>query len=124
MPVGAAVITETVPAGTALTSLSTLPAGSLVSSNLATGTVTVTVNPGSQTIATFLNTLIPVIPTTGFLQICKVAGAGIAVGTSFSFNIAGTPVTIQAGAGARRLLQHPGGGSRRFQCSYRDHSER
>ena len=38
------------------------------------------------------------IPTTGFVQVCKVAGSGVAVGTNFSFNMAGTPITVPAGA--------------------------
>ncbi len=98
VPAGATPITETLPAGIALTSVSTLPGGLLVSSNLAAGTATITVNAGSQTIATFLNTIVPVLPTTGFLQICKIAGAGVALGTNFSFDVAGTPVTIPAGS--------------------------
>ena len=98
LPAGPAVITETLPAGTVLTSVSTLPVGSLVSANLATGTATVTVIAGGQTIATFLNTgSPPPTPTTGFLQVCKIAGAGVAVGTNFTFNVAGTPVVVQAG---------------------------
>jgi len=100
VPAGPTLITETVPAGIVLTSVSTLPSGLLVSSNLAAGTATVTVNAGGQTIVTFLNAAVPVIPTTGFLQICKVAGAGIVVGTPFSFSVAGTPaipVTVPAG---------------------------
>jgi hypothetical protein len=94
---GQRVITETLPAGTTLTSVTTLPAGLLVSSNLAAGTATVTVNAGGQTIVTFLDTILPVIPTTGFLQICKIAGAGVAVGTNFTFNVAGNPVIVPAG---------------------------
>jgi len=39
-----------------------------------------------------------VVTTTGFVQVCKVAGAGVAVGTNFAFNVAGTPVTVAAGA--------------------------
>ena len=96
VPAGPTVITETLPAGTALTSVSTLPGGLLVSSNLATGTATVTVNAGGQTIVTFIDTVIPP-PNAGFVQVCKVAGAGVAVGTSFTFNVAGTPVTVPAG---------------------------
>jgi hypothetical protein len=96
-PAGPVIITETLPSGIKLTSVTTLPSGSLVSSNPAAGTATVTVSAGGQTIATFLNTIIPVIPTTGFLQICKVAGSGVAVGTSFTFDVGGTPVTVQAG---------------------------
>ncbi len=57
-----------------------------------------TVIAGAQTTATFTNTVPPIIPTTGSIQVCKVAGSGVAVGTNFSFNVAGTPVTIPAGA--------------------------
>ena len=94
---GPVIIQETLPSGTTLTDITTLPSGSLVSSNLATGSATVTVNGGGQTIATFLDTVIPVLPGTGFLQICKIAGAGVAVGTPVTFSVAGTPVTVLAG---------------------------
>ncbi len=100
---GSAAIAETLPTGTTLTSVSTLPGGLLVSSNLAAGTATVTVNAAGQTIVTFIDTALPAIPNTGFLQICKVAGAGVAVGTNFSFSAAGIPVTVAAGLA-------PGGG--------------
>ncbi len=94
---GPVMILETLPSGTTLTNITTLPDGSLVSSNLAAGSATVTVNGGGQTIATFLDAVIPVLPSTGFLQICKVAGAGVAVGTPVTFSVAGTPVTVLAG---------------------------
>ena len=54
------------------------------------------VNPGGQTIATFVDT-VPPPPTTGFLQICKIAGSGVTVGTNFTFSVAGTPITVAAG---------------------------
>jgi len=92
------IILETLPSGTTLTSVTTLPGGLLVSSNLVAGSATVTVAAGGQTIATFLDTIVPVLPSTGFLQICKVAGAGVAVGTPFTFSVAGNPVTVLAGA--------------------------
>lgn len=98
VPTGTAVITETIPAGTVVAGVSTLPnAGLLVSSNLATGMATVTVLAGGQTIVTFIDALTPVPPTSGFLQVCKVAGAGIAVGANFTFNVAGTMQPILAG---------------------------
>ncbi len=98
-PVGAAVITEAIPVGTMLAGVSTLPnTGLLISSNLGAGTATVTVLAGGQTIVTFIDAAIPIVPTNGFVQVCKVAGAGVAVGTNFAFNVAGTPVTVPAGA--------------------------
>ncbi len=65
-------------------------------SNLAAGTATVTVLAGGQTIVTFIDAAIPGAPT-GFVQVCKVAGVGVAAGANFSFNVAGTPVTVPAG---------------------------
>ena len=63
---GAVAITETLPAGTVLTGVSTLPSAALlVSSNLAAGTATVTVNAGGQTIVTFTDA-VPLALTTGF----------------------------------------------------------
>ncbi len=98
LPVGTATITETIPAGVALAGVSTLPDPALlISSDLAAGTANVTVTAGGQTIVTFVDAAVPV-PTTGFVQVCKVAGAGVAVGTNFSFNAAGTAVTVAAGA--------------------------
>ena len=98
LPAGAALVTETIPSGTLLAQVSTSPSpGLLVSSNLGTGTATVTVLSGGQTIVTFVDAAIPVIPTNGFVQVCKVAGAGVAVGTNFTFSVAGTPLTVSAG---------------------------
>ncbi len=96
-PAGLVIILETLPSGTTLAAVTALPGGSLVGSNLAAGSATVTVNGGGQTIATFLDTIIPVLPGTGFLQICKVAGAGVAVGTPFNFSVAGNTATVLAG---------------------------
>jgi hypothetical protein len=92
------IILERQPSITTLTAVTSLPAGSLISSNLPTGTAIVTVNAGGQTIVTFLDAITPVLPGTGFLQICKVAGAGVAVGTPFTFSVAGNPLTVLAGA--------------------------
>jgi hypothetical protein len=63
---GAVAITETLPAGTVLTGVSTLPSAALlVSSNLAAGAATVTVNAGGQTIVTFTDA-VPLALTAGF----------------------------------------------------------
>ncbi|MGI8988943.1 MAG: hypothetical protein ACR2I2_05060 [Bryobacteraceae bacterium] len=50
---------------------------------------------GNQTVAAFQPALPP--PTT--IQICKVAGSGVAIGTNFTFSLAGNAITIPAGAG-------------------------
>jgi len=97
VPAHPSTITETIPVNTTLGAVATTPTpGLLISSNLAAGTATVEVDPGAQTIATFVNT-VPPPPTTGFLQICKVAGGGVTVGTNFTFSVAGTLVTVPAG---------------------------
>ena len=117
-------ITETIPSGTTLASVSTLPgAGLLISSDLAAGTATVAVNPGGQTIATFVDT-IPPPPTTGFLQICKIAGSGVALGTNFTFSVAGTPVTVAAGPPACGVMQSGADASRRTGADFRDSANR
>jgi len=84
------------PTSITLASVSTLPAGLLVSSNLAAGTATVTVNAGGQTIATFLNTNTTAVEM-GLLKVCKIAGAGIAPGENFTFMRAGASFTVPAG---------------------------
>ena len=99
MPVGAAFIAETASPGTVMTSVTTLPAGLLVSNNLSAGTATVTHREcrGAEFIATFVNTVISAIPL-GTLEVCKLGGAGVTSGMSFSFNVGGTPVTVLAGS--------------------------
>jgi hypothetical protein len=95
VPAGGVLITESLPAGTALASVSA-NGGLLVSSNLAAGTATVSVSGGATAIVTFVD-IVPVAGQ-GFVQVCKAAGSGIAVGTNFNFNVAGTPVTVPAGS--------------------------
>jgi len=90
-------ITESPSPGAGLSSVTTLPGDSLVGSNLTAGTATVMVNAGAQTIATFLNTIVSDV-LLGTLEICKLSGAGVAPGTSFSFNAGGTPITVAAGS--------------------------
>jgi hypothetical protein len=99
VPAGPVPITETLPAGIVLAGVSTSPsAGLLVSSNLGAGTATVTVNAETTTTVTFIDAATPVVPTTGYVQVCKVAGAGVPPGTIFSFTVAGNPVLVAAGA--------------------------
>jgi len=90
---GTVVITEIIPPGIALTSVTASPPGALVSSNLAAGTATVTVTTGATTVVTLTDAL---LPNTGFVQVCKVAGPGIPLGTPFAFTVAGNPLTVSA----------------------------
>jgi hypothetical protein len=97
MPAGATLIAESTSPGMVLSSVTTSPAGLLVSSNLSAGTATVTVNAGGQTIATFLNTVVSDLAL-GTIQICKLSGAGVVPGMTFSFDVGGTPITVAAGS--------------------------
>ena len=107
---GTVPVTETIPLGVALTSVTANPPGALVSSNLATGAATVTVTSGATTVVTFTDAL---IVNPGFVQVCKVAGAGIAPGAPFTFNVGGTPLVVAAGAppagNCSALLPEPAG---------------
>jgi hypothetical protein len=96
---GTVTITETLPAGTVLAGVSTLPSAALlVNSNLAAGTASVTVNAGGQTIVTYVDAIAPAA-SNGYVQVCKVAGPGVAVGTMFNFTVGGSPIpALAAGA--------------------------
>ncbi|MGD1093186.1 MAG: ice-binding family protein [Bryobacteraceae bacterium] len=98
---GSSLITETIPVGTSLTSVTTMPAGALVGTpNLAAGTATVTVTTGATTIVTFTDTVPIVGSTNGYIQVCKVAGGGVTVGTDFTFNVTGIMGSFMVPAGA------------------------
>jgi hypothetical protein len=98
VPAGSVAITETVPGGDVLAGVSTLPSAALlVSSNLGTGAAKVTVNAGTTTTVTFIDAATPTAGN-GYVQVCKVAGAGVTVGTGFNFTVNGTPQSIAAGA--------------------------
>ena len=94
---GNQVVTETATPGVAATTIvATGPGGSnaLVSSDLATGTATVTLTAGELTRVTYTNAGVP----PGSLVICKVAGTGVATGANFTFTVAGQTQTVAAGA--------------------------
>jgi hypothetical protein len=97
MPVGAVLVTESASPGTALSSVTSSPAGSLVGANLAARTATVTITDGGQTIVTFLNITVSDAPL-GTLEICKLIGPGVEPGTVFSFNAGGSPIAVAAGS--------------------------
>src|SRR3954469_7340511 len=97
VPAGRVTVTETGVAGTTLCGVRTLPAGRVASASGTTAGVTVVA--GELTNVVFCDR--PVEP--GDVQICKVAGAGVAPGTSFTFSIgdtftgAVTKVVVRAG---------------------------
>jgi hypothetical protein len=96
VPVGSVTITEAPRAGSTLASVTTLPVGRLVSTNLPGGSAVVTVVAGdlsTQTVARFANQ-----NATGQLKICKVAGSGVSLGTNFVISANGVPYKVPAGS--------------------------
>jgi hypothetical protein len=94
---GNVTIKEVKRTGFALASVTTMPSARLVSVNLSTQTAVVKVPAGgvsTETIATFTN---KAVTGTGTLKICEAAGSGVAVGTSFTFDVGGKTVTVPAG---------------------------
>ena len=73
----------------------TAPTNRLVSQTGNSAVVTIVAGGiSTQTIATFTNAA-----TTGQIKVCKVAGAGVTVGTNFTFTVGTATVTVPAGAG-------------------------
>jgi hypothetical protein len=96
---GQVVITETARAGFVVADITAAPAANLVSKDLAARTAAVTVvagGAGTQTIATFTNKTTP--PPKGSIKVCKIAGAGIATGQTFTFTVGGVTTTAPAGS--------------------------
>jgi len=95
-------VTEIARNGFINTGASTVQAGRLNSFTPATntngtgtgGTANVTIvlgNPGSETTVNFFNSTVP-----GTVKVCKIAGAGIPLGTRFNFTVAGQAATATA----------------------------
>jgi hypothetical protein len=95
-------ITETAKAGFVVGKIVAKPEGRLVSADLKAGKTTVKVPAGnvtSQTVVTFTNKVAPPPPPpTGTLQVCKVAGPGVAIGQEFKFTVGTTATSAKAGA--------------------------
>ncbi len=95
VPSGQATITELRQAPDHLASCRTEPSSRLISCNRTAQTATVAVKAGSsaqQTVVIFTNR----VPT-GVVKVCKVAGAGVRVGTRIHFTANGHAVTVPAG---------------------------
>jgi len=98
VPAGSVTITEVARPDASLVSVSTLPAGRLVSTNLGAQSAVVTIVGGdvsTETVARFVNR-----PVTGQLKICKIAGTQINVGTNFTIAANGVSYTVPAGPAA------------------------
>jgi Ice-binding-like len=97
VPSGSATITEVRRAPDYLASCRTDPSSRLISCDLRAQTATVTVVGGSsaqQTVVIFTNR--NHVPT-GVIKVCKVAGAGVRVGTLIHFTVNGHAITVPAG---------------------------
>lgn len=93
VPAGQVQVQETGDAATYVVSISTIPAGNLISSDLDSATATVAVSAGdvsTETIVTFVD-------SPSVLKICKVAGDPSLLGQDFTFTANGTSVTVPAG---------------------------
>jgi len=97
---GQVTVTEAARAGFQLASVASLPAGTLVSSDLAARAATVNVAVGdvaNQTIVTFSNKAVE----KGYLEVCKKAATGTTLGGSFAFTVtaAGSTYSVTAPVG-------------------------
>lgn len=89
---GQVTVTESAREGYQLAGVGSLPAGALVSSDLAARTATVTVAAGdvsNQTIVTFTNKVVE----KGYLEVCKKAAAGTTLTGTFTFSVAAGSTT-------------------------------
>ena len=84
-------VTEAVPAGTAVSSIVCNPAAACSNASLSVGVVTAAVTGAALTTVTYTNR-----STIGTLRICKVAGTGVSVGTVFRFSAGGINITDAA----------------------------
>lgn len=95
VPAGTVTVTEAERPGISVSGIRTLPDSRLVSADLANRLARIRVVAGdvsTQTAVTFTN-----LAEIALLKICKVAGDGVAVGTSFSFTAGTVGVTVPAG---------------------------
>jgi hypothetical protein len=104
-PAGTIALSETLPAGIALTAITATPAANLLVSDVNSATATATVMEASLTTVTFTDAL---LINTGLVQVCKSAGSGVSIGSPFQFNVAGTVVTVAAGSCGRSVLEPSG----------------
>jgi hypothetical protein len=84
-------ITETVPTGMGVSTITVAPAGEARTCTPAAGPneVCAHISGGLVTEVTFTNIVVP----PGILKICKVAGTGITVGGLFAFTVSPAPIT-------------------------------
>jgi hypothetical protein len=99
-PAGSLTITETARAGFEVSGISASPAANLTSKDLTAGKATLNLTAGdqsTQTIVTYTNRVQPAPTPTGFLEVCKDAGAGVSGSFTFSVN-GGAAFSVPAGS--------------------------
>ncbi|HTJ75801.1 MAG TPA: hypothetical protein VL337_10600 [Acidimicrobiales bacterium] len=95
LPAGQATVTEVEVEGVSVTEIRTSPPERLLSRDLPTRSALVSIAAGdisSQTTLTFTNH-----SDVSVLKICKVAGSGVAVGSTFTFAVGASAVPVTAG---------------------------
>ena len=92
---GSVTVSETGSAGTITSAITGTPAVTNV--NLPGRSATTQITADQQSRITFTN-VAATASNSGTLNICKVAGTGVAAGTNFTFNVAGLSATVAAGA--------------------------
>ncbi len=98
LPAGRTLITEHAQPGYELASCDTKPTSRLVACDRSNQSATVMVVAGGtaqQTMVDFVNRVPG--PGTGAVKVCKVAGAGVPVGTRIRFTVNGHAITVPAG---------------------------
>jgi hypothetical protein len=92
-PAGDVTVTEAATTDFQVSAITSAPAGTLVSSDIANRTAVVKVLSNQVTEVSFTNT-----KKTGTVKVCKIAGPGVATGEEFAFTVGGIPTTAKAGA--------------------------
>ena len=104
LPTGSVIVNEASSAGTITQSI----AGSPTPTNifLAGRSAQTLITAGQQSTITYTN-VAATTANSGSLVICKVAGTGVTAGTSFSFDVAGQSISVNAGAAPNGTCSSP-----------------
>jgi hypothetical protein len=93
LPAGDVTVTETATTDFQVSTITSAPAGTLVSSSTANRTAVVKVLSDKVTEVTYTN-----VKKTGTVKVCKIAGPGVAAGEEFAFTVGSTQTTAKAGS--------------------------
>lgn len=93
VPAGDVTVTEAATADYQVSAITSSPAGTLVSADIAARSAVVKVFGDKVTEVTFTN-----VKKTGTVKVCKVAGPGVAAGEEFAFTVGTVQTTARAGS--------------------------